>query len=273
MAGFFLTNGGTADLISLTTDSAAALDILASYADNASGSFSEGRQVTQMSSATTTTILSGPASSTIRNLKTANVRNNDASLTVNVTVNYNVSATLYTVFKTLLNPGDVLTYTENLGWFVYSAVAKLDAKRYVTSDVVFATAATFADVTGLTVPVVSGLKYNFEAHLYHISNATTTGAQFGVNGPSMTNLLIATIDTVTASVTASVHSAGSATAVNTAATAQSTGSAGVTLGILSGGFEPSASGTFAIRGTSEVTVAAGLTVKRGSWCRVWQTDN
>ena len=34
-----------------------------------------------------------------------------------------------------------------------------------------------------------------------------------------------------------------------------------------------ADGTFAVRCASEVAVAAGLTVKAGSWLRLWETDN
>ena len=81
---------------------------------------------------------------------------------------------------------------------------------------------------------------------------------------------IATIDTVTGSVTAGVMSTGAAAARDTAATAQTTGSAAITLGILSGFIQPSADGTFAIRATSEVTVASGLIVKKGSWLRIWE---
>lgn len=42
---------------------------------------------------------------------------------------------------------------------------------------------------------------------------------------------------------------------------------------LSGYIQPSANGTFAIRCKSEIAVAAGLTVKAGSWLRIWETDN
>jgi len=42
------------------------------------------------------------------------------------------------------------------------------------------------------------------------------------------------------------------------------------LAILSGFFNPSADGTFAVRCVSEVAVAGGLVVKAGSWCRVWE---
>jgi hypothetical protein len=55
--------------------------------------------------------------------------------------------------------------------------------------------------------------------------------------------------------------------------AQTTGAAVNQPHEMFGGFTPSASGTFAIRATSETTTAAGLTVLKGSWARVTQTAN
>lgn len=207
------------------------------------------------------------------------LRNNSTTVTTDVTPIVTDGTTPTPGPKFTLLPGESLVYAVGQYFHLdtnggaYAQNALLDAKKYVVSDVTFATAASFADVTGLTVPLLSGRKYAFEAHLYHISNATTTGAQFGVNiGAAPTLLQIATIDTVTASVTASVHSAGAATARDTAATAQTTGSVAVTMAILSGFIQPSADGTFAIRCTSEVTVASGVIVKAGSWLRLWECN-
>jgi len=68
-------------------------------------------------------------------------------------------------------------------------------------------------------------------------------------------------------------STGVATAVNTAAVVQTTGAATNQPHEMSGSFQPSADGTFEIRATSEVTVAAGLTVLKGSWAHIRETDN
>lgn len=239
----------------------------------------DGDTLASISTATTTDILVG-AASTKKRVGHWAIRNVSSSVANDVTVILTDGTNANEVIKASLLPGESLIYTGST-WIhydtngaPYAQASKLDAKVYVVSDVAFATAATFSDVTGLTVALKSGKKYCFESHLYHISNATTTGAQFGVNiGAAPTALQIATIDTVTGSVTASVHSAGAATARDTAATAQTTGSAAVTMGILSGFIQPSADGTFAIRCTSEVTVASGVIVKAGSWLRIWETDN
>lgn len=269
-----LTNTGT-DKLQVISSSAATMDVHASWSDLLSGAVTPGRTNTAISSATTTDVVATPAASTVRNVKTLHIRNKSATLACDVTVQYNQNATLFELHKVTLQTGDTLEYIEGIGFFVITSSAKLDAKLRVAADVVFATAATFADITGLTCPVVSGRQYNFETHLYHISNATTTGAQFAIGGVTMTAMRIQEKDVILASLTAdtSGSSTTDVTAVNTAAMAEGTGAATVVIAIMSGWFNPSASGTFAIRGTSEVSVAAGLTIKQGSWARVWEADN
>lgn len=272
----------TSDVVRVITGSAAAIDSHTSVMDNVSGTVIPVRTNTaSIATATTTTVVGSPASSTQRNVKNLTLSNTHASVSTTVVIEHYDGTTAETLWNGTLAPSETVVLDELGVWTQYDlnglvklAASRLDAKLVVSNDVTFATAATFADVTGLTQALKSGIKYNFEAHLYHISNATTTGAQFGVNiGAAPTTLQIATIDTVTASVTASAHSAGATTSRDTAATAQTTGSAAITMGILSGYIVPSADGTFAIRCTSEVTVASGVIVKAGSWLRIWQCDN
>lgn len=276
-----LTNPGTADLIDLITSAAVNVDAHVSHMDMSTadppvvkGSTS-GRTNTAITTATTTTICAGPASGALRNVKTIHIRNKDASNPVDVTVRLNINGgTTVELFKATLNAGCHLEYIEGIGFFVVAPAAALDAKLRVSTDVINATT-SFADITGLTCPVQAGKQYCFEAHLYHIGNATTTGAQFGINGPSMTAMRISQIDTTLGSLTVPTFATptGDVAALDTAAAAETTGAATVVLGILSGWFNPSAAGTFAVRLKSEVAVAAGLTVKAGSWCRVWEAQN
>lgn len=267
----------TTDKLQLVTSAAATVDVQANYIDAVSttGAFSGGgKQNTAITTATTTDILAAPASSTLRTLKQVTIRNKDASLACDVTVVFDQNGTDFEIHKVTLQTGATLEYIEGVGFFTLQSTAKLNKMLYVTADSVHATAATFADITGLTTPLLSGINYMFESHLFHISNATTTGAQFGVNiGAAPTTLILANISGVTNSVTAGAISLGSATARDTAVTAQTTGSANITHTVLAGFIQPSADGTFAMRATSEVTVSAGLTVKKGSWLYIRQTDN
>jgi hypothetical protein len=269
----------TTDKISVITSAAVAISAHVSFLDMTTadppvvkGSTS-GKLNTAISTATTTDVVATPAASTIRNIKTLHICNKDATVACDITVQYNQNATLFQLYKATIPAGATLEYVEGVGFFVVQNVAKLDAKLRVVNDVVFATAASFADITGLTCPVENAKHYNFEAHLYHIGNATTTGAQFAINGPGMTGMILNEHDIILAApVTGSVMAGSTAvTTRDVAAIVETTGAATIVMAILSGWINPSAAGTFAVRGTSEVSVAAGLTIKAGSWCRIWES--
>jgi len=265
------------DKLQLTTSSAATIKSMVSYIDcsDTTGDFSSGgTQKTAIASATTTDILATPGASTLRRMKMGVWRNADASLACDVTVVLDVSATDYEIHKVTLNAGDTLEYIEGIGFFPLTSTAKLNSTKYVTANSVHATAATFADITGLTWPVISGNNYTFHCGFAAITNATTTGAQFGIGGVAMTGMIAAGHSVLLGSPTASATiTSGVVTAINTAVMAQTTGAATNQPHTMWGWFRPSASGTFAIRATSEVTVANGLIVLQGSWARVTQSDN
>jgi hypothetical protein len=271
-----LTNAGT-DKLQVITSSAATVDVHAGWADLLSGAVTPGRTNTALSSAATTDVVATPAASTTRNVKTINIRNKDTVLSCDVTVVYNQNGTSYQLHKATLNTGDALEYIEGVGWFLITSTAKLDTKLRVATDVANATT-SFADITGLTVAVKNGKQYCFEAHIYHIENASTTGARFAVNGPTMTAMRVNGFSVFAGSLTAATFASATAdvAAVDTSILGVTTTSAGtpqVVIAIMSGWINPSADGTFACRSQSEVAVAAGVTVKAGSWCRIWETDN
>jgi hypothetical protein len=268
----------TTDKVSLITSSTADIDVVANYIDRNQSTGIVGladRQLTAINTATTTDVVAVPGATTTRNVKTLFIRNKHASASNDVTVQLNANAVLYTLYKVTLLAGETLLYIDTIGFIKWSDPTLLQRSFVTTADSVHATAATFATITGLSCPgLKAGQRYNFLAGLIHSTDATTTGAQFGVNlANAPTALQVATIDTVTASVTASAHSAGSTTARDTAITAQTTGS-GTTnvLALISGYVIPSALDTLDMRATSEVTVANGLVVRTGSWLKVWQAN-
>lgn len=269
------------DIVRVITGSAADIEVYAAWMDNASGTITPGRTNTaSITTATTTTVVGSPAASTQRNVKHLSIFNNHASASSVVTVEHTDGTNPVVLNKFTLLAGESCDMTSTGQWMYYDAsgAVKLASAKYeacfrVTANSVHATAATFADVTGLSCPVKVGRSYTIECHLYHISNATTTGAQFGFGGVAMTAMIAGAISTVTNSPTAATMSSGVVTAINTAVVVQTTGAATNAPTILSGTITPSADGTFAIRATSEVTVAAGLTVLAGSFLKVRETDN
>lgn len=271
----FLT--ATTDKLQLVRSSAATLHTLVSYIDADTAGLTSpaaGREPHAFNTAGTDDLLAAPASSKTRTPKRITIRNYDASLACDVTVVLDANGTDYEIHKVTLNPGEGLEYVDGLGWYPLKPAGLLDVMKIMASDSVHATAATFADITGLTHPLLSGKKYAIEAWLFHISNATTTGAQFGYNiGAAPTLVIFGNISGVTNQATGGTNatfSLGTATARDTAITGQTTGSAAITVTSLVGMIQPSADGTFALRATSEVSVAAGLTVKAGSWMRIRQ---
>lgn len=106
----------TTDKLQLVTGQAVTVDVSAHYGDYASGSVTLGRQLTAISTATTTDILAAPAASTARKVKALTVRNKGSS-NVDVTVVYDANGTDYEMYKSTLRPGECLQYIEGVGFF------------------------------------------------------------------------------------------------------------------------------------------------------------
>lgn len=151
--------------------------------------------------------------------------------------------------------------------------------RRVAADVINATV-SFADVTGLVAPVAANRKYAFQAWLFHHGNAVTSGHRFAVNGPAAPNLFKvgSWSSEKPTGLTMTDMGVGMVTAYDTAIglylnTPGATAAAAM-LTIISGLIENGANaGNLAIRFASEVAVAAGITVQRGSWMWVGETDS
>lgn len=260
----------TNDIFEIVTDVACTLDVHVSYVDANNATLvpsGAGRQNTAITTATTTTILSAPGASTVRNMKTLKARNK-GSTAVSVTVQFDQAGTNYEMHKVTLLAGECLQYIEGIGFFVLSS-GRFDRWLRLAADYTNATT-SFTDI--MTVNVESGKTYNFECHLFHFENATTTGPRFGINGPTLSNVQVNGYDVVVSGVDTTTMRSGSAQAVDTSYVGASLTGRITTpaLALFSGQFTTGAAGTFAIRGQSEVAVAAGVTVRAGSWCHVWE---
>lgn len=254
------------------TATAIALQVQTNYLDldSTTGVFyAAGRANAAITTATTTDISGSPGSGKWRTIKGVTIRNKDATYSQTPTVRFNQNGTTYEIHSVTLQPNDCLQYIEGVGWFVLRSNVSNDTIKLCPSDVTFATNGTWSDITGLTVAMLSGRTYVVDAILFHISSATTNGAQFSFNIDNIpTFAQFGNVSGVTNSVTGGTISLGTATARDTAITAQTTGSANVTITHLAGSITPSADGTFALRAMPEVTAASGLIVKQGSSMRV-----
>lgn len=279
---------GTADKVQSITGSAADVRVMVSAID-ASDAAPPVIQIlpnlgplAAIVTATTTDIVAAAGASTVRNVKQLSHYNAHASVSTSLLVQVTDGTNISPLWSGTLAPGEAVVMDEVGVWTQYDntglvklASGKLSQLLVAPNDVVNATT-SFADVTGLTVALKSGKKYSFEAQLLHQTNATTTGAQFGVNiGAAPTALWVWGSGQITSSVTAAAFGSSAAvTAVDTAAVVETTGPGAASFDYyLTGYIIPSADGTFAVRCKSEVAVASGLTVKAGSWLRIRETDN
>lgn len=113
----------TSDKIQLVTDAAVTVDVHASYVDYASGVVTPGRKNTLISTAATTDIVLAPAASTTRNVKSLAIRNRHASLPVTVTVKHTDGTNVPELYACSLEPGDILQYTDETGFFLSSGAS------------------------------------------------------------------------------------------------------------------------------------------------------
>lgn len=265
----------TTEKLEIDRSTDAAIDTVACFVEHtiATDKVVADSEIHNYASADVGDLLLGPAAATERRaMESGFITNVDAVDDCEITITMNKTAADARIWKEILDPGQTLEYESKLGWWKPDPPSRLDKLLMVNADVTNATT-SFADITGLICPVKAGKTYAIEASIIHINNATTTGSRFGFNGPAMTYMIAGTIDTVTQSVTASVHSAGAVTALETAITAQTTGATSNRMALISGIIVPSADGIFAMRCQSEIAVASGLIVRRGSWLWIREVDN
>jgi hypothetical protein len=106
----------TSDLLRVITSSAATVKVHSSYVDLNGTTVTPGRTNTAISSATTTTIVGSPASSTSRNVKGVLIFNDDASLACQVTILHTDGTTAVDVATYNLAPQQGVQYSEGNGW-------------------------------------------------------------------------------------------------------------------------------------------------------------
>lgn len=151
----------TSDLVRVVTDATADVEVHASWADLASGTVTPGRTNTaSITTATTTTVVASPASSTQRNVNHLNIRNNHASTSVGVVVDHTDGTNAETLVKATLLPGEALVLGEDGAWMHYDVNASPYPQYSVLqgSSVMMNPAFATANLTG-TKTITSGSSF------------------------------------------------------------------------------------------------------------------
>lgn len=275
----------TSDKIQVVTGSAVAMEVHASWVDNASGTITPGRTNTEITTATTTDVVASPGASTQRNVQTLVIRNAHASTSNDVTVRHTDGTTAVDIFKATLAFGEAIQFIDGVGFQVIANSGAIkqsinqgnNATSSSLSTVVLgsdvtnnnASANTIASVTGLAFPVVSGNKYWFRFVIWYTAAATTTGSRWSITGPATTLLGYRTSVGLSAAGTAGtdvmtdVNQGAYDTPSASNATSPTATAGAANIAIIEGLIQPSADGDVTARFASEVSSSA-IVAKAGS---------
>jgi hypothetical protein len=152
----------TSDAISVISSASVATDVQASWVDLASGAGTPGRINTAISTATTTTVVAAPASSTQRNVKHLSIRNKDATSSQTVTVRHTDGTTTVELFKCTLLAGETLLFNDGTGFTVYDSAGGIKQAgrtgRYLRTTVLTSGTSytTGPDVNTIFVRMIGG---------------------------------------------------------------------------------------------------------------------
>lgn len=254
----------SSDYLAIVTASATAVDVNVAYVDEGPGvSGTGGNTSTEITTATTTTILAAPAGGYVRrSVRAMSIRNTDTAsnvITVRLVSTGGASggaAATIDVYRVTLDAGDAVYWNAHDGWETATALTLgVTSNVVITSNVINADASanTIADVTGLSFAVTSGKKYWFRFTIPYTAAATTTGSRWSINGPATPTTLnyrsLYTIDATTATT-------NYATAYDTPASSNASSLTAGNLAIIEGFIVPSADGTVIARFASEVSSSA-----------------
>lgn len=273
----------TTNILRLISSSTATTDVTAHYVDKSGTTITEGTELTPISTATTTTILPAPASSTSRAVKALSIRNRHATTAQTITLQLYNGTTAFDLWNCTLSAGWALHYADGRGFYAVDSQGREIVNTaanaigpavntinlvVLASDVVNnnAVANTIADVTGLLFPVVSGETYQFNFQIAYTSAATTTGSRWAVTVPTGTLYMRQQYSLTTGSIT--VVEGTSAGDIPAAANATSIVAANIAS--MDGMFVAGANGNVQARFASEVAGSA-ITARAGSyvqWVRV-----
>lgn len=150
----------TTDKLQLITSSTAALDVFVDYVDmdNTTKAVTPGRQLTKISTATTTDIMAAPASGSTRKVKVVGINNTSATTANTVTAQYNANATLYQIDSWIVGASERVRFIEGAGWSpidssgrVKTPTAALPTGNSNTADVTANASATY--LTGASLQI------------------------------------------------------------------------------------------------------------------------
>jgi len=110
----------TSDIVRVVTSSAGTISVQADWADQTTTTFTPGRTNTAITTATTTTLVASPASSTQRQIKNMTIVNTDTLVTNTITVQFFDGTDAFVVFAFTLAPNKQIQFNGTV-WSVFDS--------------------------------------------------------------------------------------------------------------------------------------------------------
>jgi hypothetical protein len=114
----------TSDLLRVVTSAAVNTDVQASWVDLSGTTPTPGRTNTLITTATTTTVVGSPGSSTFRAVKSLTVRNRSTTTAQTVTVLHSDGTNIPELIRVTLSAGEQLMYTDDRGFYVLDSFGR-----------------------------------------------------------------------------------------------------------------------------------------------------
>lgn len=190
-----ITLDSTTKSIQISTSTSSSTDYSVSYVDSTTTTFTPGDNQGNITSATTTTIVSAPASSTQRGVKHISISNKGATEQA-IVVYKNVSTTLYKVYAATLQAGYTVNYDDFGGWKLLDSAGREIQLTPVPGStallsIPFYKSATAADAVGYWYGYWkdSGFpgSWNPNTPTHTIAGRTVSGSESGAMCPSTGN--------------------------------------------------------------------------------------
>jgi len=110
----------TTDSLEIVTSAAVSLDYQISYAEHTSTGVTANQTAGNISTATTTTVISTSGSGVTRQVRGINIVNTTNFSVVTVTIQIDASGTNTVIYKCMLNAGESINFTDGRGWHTLS---------------------------------------------------------------------------------------------------------------------------------------------------------
>lgn len=255
------------------------LRCVTSYRNMTDSTFIPANTMVNTNGATAVEIVPPPSASNYRVIDFISVLNTDTA-NQNVTIYQHDGTTNFDIIKVTLSPNERIEYSEGNGFGVFNSAGSLKTLTQATQNVVSSgwsttvlgadvsnSLTTLADITGLSFPVVSGVRYWFEFMIWYTSPATTTGSRFTINtGATPTALHYRSEYSLTGSTKTNNEQLGTLQLPAAANATSAYAAPAANVALISGFIQPSADDNVVAQSASE-TGGQAIVAKQGSIVR------